>query len=563
MLPIFSELAAGLLLATIFGYIARLLKQPLIIAYISAGIVVSLFGLARFSEEITLHVFSQIGIALLLFLVGLELKISELRQVGKAAVLTGVGEILTVLVLGFALVSLTGIATKGAFFVALALTFSSTIIIVKLLLERQEINSLHGRILIGVLLIEDLAAIIALMLLSGYGVGMGGPSLGDILMILVKGAGLFLLAYILNRTVLPEFFKRLASSQELLFISALTWCFIFASASVLMGFSIEMGAFVAGVALASSPYQTAIAAKIHPLRDFFVVIFFLVLGLSLDLRNLENVWPMALVLSAFVLIVKPVVVISILGVLGFRKRTAFLAGITIPQVSEFSLILMAAARQLAIVDEELVSIMTLTAIITIAVSSYLVYNSVTLYEILSPVLKYFERSYSIAGVGRLRKELTRHTVLFGCEQMGKDVINLMRKRIDRSDFVVVDFNPKVVEQLTADGYAALYGDMTDPELLSELKLGEAKVIISTVPYIDSNLRLIHEARTKGFKGPLIVTAYWAGDGIRLYEEGADYVVIPEFAAGKHVARILDDHWTNLESLSKLRSRHMSELIGAL
>jgi len=562
MLPIFSELAAGLLLATIFGYIARLLKQPLIIAYITAGIVVSLLGLARFSEEVTLHVFSQIGIALLLFLVGLELKISELRQVGKAAILTGVGEILTILVLGFALVSLTGIATQGAFFVALALTFSSTIIIVKLLLERQEINSLHGRILVGVLLVEDFAAIIALMLLSGYANGLG-PSFSNILMIFVKGAGLFALAYILNRTVLPELFKRLASSQELLFISALTWCFIFASASVLMGFSIEMGAFVAGVALASSPYQVAIAAKIHPLRDFFVVIFFLVLGLSLDLRNIESIWPMALVFSSFVLIVKPIVIITILGVLGFRKRTAFLAGITIPQISEFSLILLAAARQLAIVDEQVVSMMTLTAIITIAVSSYLVYNSSTLYEILSPILKYFERSHSLVGSAHPHRDLSRHTVLFGCEQMGRDVINLMGKRINRPDFVIVDFNPKVVEQLTADGYTALYGDMTDPELLSELQLGEAKVIISTVPYIDSNLRLIHVARVKGFKGPLVVTTYWADDGIRLYEAGADYVVIPEFTAGKHVARVLDDHWTNLESLSKLRSRHMAELISSL
>lgn len=564
MLPIFTELAAGLLLSTVFGYLARLLRQPLITAYIAAGIAVSFLGLFHVGSSSTFPIFSQIGIALLLFLVGLELKVSDLRQIGKPAVLTGLGQIVSTVLLGFLIVKFLGFAPLPAFFISLALTFSSTVIVVKLLIEKQELNSLYGKITVGFLLVQDFVAIVALMVLSGFSPGQSAlPSLSSIALIVLKGAGLFVTAFLLGKGILPSIFKRLATSQELLFISTISWCFIFASLAVAIGFSLEMGAFIAGVILASSPYQATIASKIHPLRDFFVVIFFLLLGFSLRIGDLSNIWLPAAVLSVFVIVGNPLIVLSIMGVLGFRKRTSFLASISIAQISEFSLILMTVGHGIGIVDNRAVSLVTLVGIVTITASSYMIINGNRLYDYLKPVLSVFERSTVVQNQIRATQPMTGHVVLFGCEQMGRDVIDLLGRKVKGESMVVVDFNPKVVEQLTADGFTAVYGDMTDTELLDELKLGEAKAVISTVPYLENNLQLIKFARSKGFTGPLIVTSYWAEDGIRLYETGADYVVIPEFTAGKHIARVLDDHWTNLASLSRLKSRHMAELIGSI
>lgn len=559
---VFIELAIGLLLVVILGGLARFLRQPLILAYILTGALISILGLVRLGGKETLPLFASFGVAFLLFLVGIELKISDLRQVGRTALYTGFGQLLLTFFISFLLVRLLDFTAIQAIYIALALTFSSTIIVVKLLTEKKDLNSLYGQITIGLLLIQDFAAILALIILSGFepgGVGLSG--FFALFAILVKGGVLFLAAVFLNKFILPQLFRYTAASAELLFITAVSWCFIFASFAKIIGFSFEIGAFLAGVALASSPFHLQISAKIRPLRDFFVVIFFIVLGTGISFANLGAIlWP-TLILSLFVVVAKPLIVLAVMGFLGQRKRTSFLTSITIAQISEFSLILTAAGARLGHLSSEVVSMVALIGVITITVSSYLIIYSNRLYARLSRLLDVFEMKGAREGLPVIDQKLEDHIILVGCEQMGRDLLAFFeRKELPRSQLVIVDFNPKVINTLQAEGFNSVYGDISDIELLEELNLSKAKLLISTITDLDDNVPLISFCKSKGLTGPIIVTTYWARDAIKLYEAGADYVVVPELVGGDHTARVLADHWDDLAELRGSKERNLTKII---
>ncbi len=556
---IFIELTVGLLIGVILGNVARLLRQPLILAYILTGILVSVFGFAQLSTREALPLFASLGVAFLLFLVGIELRIADLKRVGKSALYTGLGQLAFTSVVGFFLLRLLGFDAVTSLYVSFALTFSSTIIIVKLLTEKKDLNSLYGKIAVGFLLIQDLAAIFALMILSGFQTGAANlPSLMSLAGVLVKGLFLFGLVFLLGKFVLPSLFHLAAVSTELLLITAISWCFILAGFAKIIGFSFEIGAFLAGVAIASLPFRLQILATVRPLRDFFIVIFFIVLGMGITIGHLQAIiWP-TIVLSLFILIGNPLIVMAIMGFLGHKKRTSFLASVTVAQISEFSLILVAVGEKLGHLTPEVVSMVALIGVITITVSSYMILYSNSLYEKLSPFIGFFERR-STQEASVKTEGLEGHIVLLGCEQIGRDLLDFFKaKNVPRSKLLIVDFNPSIVDTLTAEGYQVVYGDIADTELLEELHLNKAVLIISTIP--DINLTLLGFVRRKGFNGPIIVTAYWAHDAIKLYEAGADYVIVPELIGGDHTARILSDHWLDLAGLKKVKETNLARLI---
>src|SRR3990167_987082 len=303
---LFFQLATVLVLASVFGIIARLLKQPLIVAYIFTGIVISIFAVFKSFDKTFLDVLANFGIAFLLFLVGVELKIEDLKYVGKAAILTGLGQIFFTAFVGFVIISALGFAPVPAIYIATALTFSSTVIIVKLLSEKHDLQSLYGKISVGYLLVQDFVAIVALMFLSGFGAGHG-PSIWGLVLILLKGTLFVGLTYVVARYILKYLFKLTSSSTELLFVSAIAASFLFASIGALIGFSIAIGAFLSGLAIASSPYRLQISARVKPLRDFFIVIFFILLGTSLSVGASKVLISQILILSLFILIGKPLI----------------------------------------------------------------------------------------------------------------------------------------------------------------------------------------------------------------------------------------------------------------
>src|SRR3989344_2627173 len=558
---LFLQLSAILVISTILGIIAQRFKQPLILAYIFTGIVISFFQVFKSLENSTFELLSNLGIAFLLFLVGIELKLDDFKYVGKAAILTGFAQIFFTVVVGFILINALGFSFVASFYMALAITFSSTVIIIKLLSEKHDLTSLYGKITIGYLLVQDFVAILALMVLSGFGKD-AGPSIMSMILIVLKGLLLVGFAFVASKWILKVLFKLTSQSTELLFVSAIAWAFLVAALGSVFGFSVAIGAFLAGVAIASSPYRIQISARVKPLRDFFIVIFFILLGASISTGASKISISHVLILSLFILIGKPLIFLAITLSLGFRNRTSFLTSITGAQISEFSLILMASGQALGHVQSGACSLISAIGIVTISLSSYFILYGDKIYRFIDkPFSKLFPQSPREPYVTN-RESLTGHVILVGAEQMGSDILEFLKGKIkDKNQIVVVDFNPEIINSLRATGFNAVFGDISDPEVLEELELGKAKLIVITDPDISDSSHLIKFAKEMNYKGPFVTTSYWIHDAVKLYEIGSDYVVVPETLGGRHISRILSDHWDDLSKIRKLKSKHFEELLS--
>jgi len=388
----FAEVAALLLAAALIGALALWLRQPLIIAFILVGILEgpAVLGWVTAADQIDL--LAKIGIALLLFVVGLKLDLRLIRTLGPLAVVTGLGQMAFSSVGGYLTARAFGMESVAALYIAAALAFSSTIIVVKLLSDKREIDALHGRTAVGILIVQDIVVIVLLLTLTAFGAGSEatGPWEGTVAF-LVKATAFLTALGIAMRYLLPWLLHRLAASQELLVLFGIAWAVALAAGAEAMGFSKEVGAFLAGVSLASTPYREALGARLVSLRDFLLLFFFIDLGAGLDLGLLgEQVW-VAVVLSLSVLLGKPLIIMVILGAFGYRSRTGFLTGLSLAQISEFSLILAALGFSLGHIDAATTSVITLVGITTIALSTYLTLYAHPLYERMGRWLTRLER----------------------------------------------------------------------------------------------------------------------------------------------------------------------------
>ena len=335
---------------------------------------------------------AKLGITLLLFVVGLKLDLHIIRTIGPAALATRLGQVFFTSIIGYLIASALGMEPIAALYVAVALTFSSSIIIVKLLSDKRGVDALHGRIAIGFLIVQDIVVVLVMIGLTALGEAGDAASLGrEAIAVLIKG-GLFIVAIgLLMRYVLTPLLHQLARSPELLVLFAIAWAVALGAAGVHLGFSKEVGAFLAGVSLASTPYRDAIGARLVSLRDFLLLFIFIDLGAGLELATLGALVAPAILLSLFVLIGNPLIVMIILDAMGYRKRTSFLAGLTVAQISEFSLILGALGLSLGHIDADTRGLITLVGLITISASTYTILYSHLLYERISPWLGVFER----------------------------------------------------------------------------------------------------------------------------------------------------------------------------
>ncbi len=556
---LFLELASVLALATVLGIVARILRQPLILAYIFTGIIISIFGVFKTADQTFLELLSNLGIAFLLFLVGIELKLEDFKYVGKAAFYTGIGQILFTAIVGFVITSTLGFSPVVSLYMAVALTFSSTVIIVKLLAEKHDLNSLYGKVAVGFLLVQDFVAILALMVLSGFGANQV-PEAGDFVLIFIKGAILIAVAYLASKYVLKYLFKQTSQSTELLFVSGIAWAFLLSAIAAKMGFSVAIGAFLAGLSIASSPYRLQISARVKPLRDFFIVIFFILLGASMSVGASSILVSHVVILSLFILIGNPLIVLAIMFSLKFRNRTSFLASITVAQISEFSLVLAAVGQALGHLNASHVALVSAVGIVTITLSSYMILYGDKIYRFVErPLGRFFpERARDPYVLNR--ESLNNHIILVGAEQMGWDILEFLKRRHRGETFLVVDFNPEIIKILTASGYNTVFGDISDPEVLEELELSRAKLLIITDPDFGDTYHLIKFAKSKNYRGPIVAAAYWIHDAVKMYEQGADYVVVPETVGGDHVARVLEEHWEDLGKIKKAKSKNFEDLL---
>lgn len=540
---LFVELALILSLAAAFAILFRFLKQPAILAYILTGMFIGPFAKLNLVHIDALKTFGELGVTLLLFMIGLELRVVELRSVGKVALITGISQIFFTAVIGYGILLLLGFSPLASLYVSVALTFSSTIIIVKLLSDKKDLSSLYGKIAVGFLLVQDFVAILALIFLSGFN-AEGGSEVSAVSMLFVffKAAVIFAGVLYLSRRLLPRLIARIAHSQETLFLFSIAWVVAVASvvSAPMVGFSIEIGGFLAGLALANSDESLYIVSRMRPLRDFFVTIFFVSLGMSMVIVNLSLVWVPALILSLFILIGNPLIMMVIMGALGYRKRTSFLAGLTVAQISEFSLILVFLGHKLSHVSSDVVSMVILIGIITFAVSTYMILHGNKLYRFLSPYLDIFEwRKRTVEEETMLPEDVTKrggHVILVGVNRAGRSILEALRD--EYKDVVVVDFDPDVIKRLWESKIHCLFGDISDVDIHERLALSRAKLVISTVSDLEDNLILLDSVQKEKSRANVIVLAEDPKDAKILKEKGADYVILPHVASGHHVARLI-------------------------
>jgi len=543
-MPLFTEITIALVLAAVFGFVAHLLRQPPIIGFIFAGLAVGILSNPTVGGIEFIEGLAPIGVALLLFLVGLELNFKDLKNVGLPALITGLGQIVFTFGIGYFIIKALGFATIPAVYIAIALTFSSTIIVVKLLSEKKELTSLYGRIVVGFLLLQDFVAILVLIALAGLEGSQSSPL--DFALTVIRGAIIVAATFVGSR-FLPRLLNRVGRSQEMLYLFSIAWVLGVATLTEMAGLSIEVGGFLAGVALANSSEHFQIGAHMRPIRDFFLILFFVGLGTKMIIAGAVTAIVPALVLSLFVLIGNPLIVMLLMGALGYKSRTSFLSSVTVAQISEFSLIIAALGLRLGHLDTTHTALITFVGIITIFISSYFIIYGEEIYRVLRPALKFFEFRKRLVEETPLERDFEDHVVLVGVHRTGGSILRVLSG--SGEDFVALDFDPLVVKDLQQKEIPVIYGDVADEEIQDLVGLRRARLIISTVPGKKDNMIIL---ASRG-KAKAIVTANNEEDAKEFYKKGANYVIMPYFSGGWELAQALAGN-KGLSGLLELQER---------
>ena len=540
--------------AAIFGAIFYFLRQPVILGYIIGGILIGPLGFDFLTNPGFIHTISSLGIILLLYLIGIELDFEKMKDIGLRAFLIGIFQILITGAITYFLAQILNFDSWSSFYIALGVSFSSTVVVIKLLLEKDHLYSLYGRVCIGILLIQDIAAIIALLFLTSLSEGDQTFDFVNLLFWFNRGILLCLGAFLLSKYVLSKLFQKLSDSNEIIMIIGICWCFALAMLFEMAGFSREIGAFIAGLALSSLQHSVRVAAKAKVLRDFFITMFFVALGASLTIpEDFTVILIPLIVFSLIVLILKPLIISFVMGLYGFSKKTSFFASTSLSQISEFSLILAALGLELRHIDQSTVSIITMLMIVTLILSTYIMHFNTDLYSKMKNIWKIFELRGKFPEILHGENFYKDHIVLVGCDSLGQILLEEISK-FDKP-IVVIDENPGIVSYISHHGISCVFGDIEDEEVLDHVNVKEAELIISTIPYQASNIHLLKYLKSHQSKAITFVVAHNTERAKELRNAGADFILLAKFVLGNYLREILDQIY-NLKDRRSSRGYHI-------
>ncbi|MBS3162549.1 cation:proton antiporter [Candidatus Woesearchaeota archaeon] len=545
------NLGVILIVATFFAYIARLFKQPLIPAYIIAGLVIGPIGLKLIQDTNLIQSISEIGIIFLLFIVGLEMDLKKLKSLGGVVAITGILQVFLTFAAGYFVALLMGFDTMNAIYAGLIIAFSSTMIVLKLIIDKDELSTIHGRMLLGILFIQDILVILALTLI----IGSDSLSFTAILYSLLKFLILLVIAFIANRYLIHPTFKFAAKSSELLFLLSLAFCFLFSLLAYALDFSIAIGAFFGGITLANLPYNLNIISKVSSLKDFFAIIFFVSLGLQIVSTNISSIITPFFVFLALVILLKPLIVMILLSIFGYDKRNSFVTAVSLAQISEFGLILVLSVDN---ISPELFSVTILLGVISIALTSYIVEYELKTYNFIHRFLSIFEKLSTKKKFFGYEHKDRPELILFGADRVGGTFLRTFKHL--KTKLFVVDYNPEIIDTLKHKKTPCLYGDISNLELLKRVDFTSAKFIVSTIPCIEDNKTLILFIKELNLKPTIILTAKTSNEAIDLYNLGADYVLVPYVKSGEILSSLLDKYYNDHKGLQKIRQTHLRLLL---
>ena len=548
-LVIVTEIGFLIIIATVLGFFVRLSKQPLIPAYILTGIIIGPLVLGLVEDPDLISNLSQIGVAFLIFTAGIEIKLKKLKEVGKVASVGGTLQVLIMFFLAFMVAIGLGFVGKAPAYVGLVVAFSSTMVVITLLAQKKEINSLHGRIIIGFLLIQDIAAVIALAVLGS------DLRFNSITFVLLKAIGFGVFAIIISKLSNP-FFRKSADNHEMLLLMSISFLFLFIIGSAVAGLSLVIGAFFAGVALANSDYKTEIQGNITSLREFFAVIFFVALGMQLRLIS-GNLVTLFFILLVLVIIIKPLLIMYVVRISGYKKRTAFFTGNALAQTSEFSLIIVTIGLAAGHIDQGLFSTLVLLTVLTMSLTTYFITFEKRLSELFSWPLNILDKvktnKENLENIDRNDKEV----VIFGCHRIGGLILRDLNNH--KKNLMVVDYNPQIIKSLITKKIPCIYGDFMHEEILEKINLKNSKIFISTIPAFDENKELIKKIKRVNKSSIVIVVARNIDEANELYKKGVDYVILPKFISGEKISDLIGD--ARKGKMGRLRMDHKKYLKG--
>ncbi|PJA47536.1 sodium:proton exchanger [Candidatus Uhrbacteria bacterium CG_4_9_14_3_um_filter_36_7] len=544
---IFIEISILLAITIGIAFIIRLLRQPLMVAYIIAGIICGPFILNLFKANHEIYsTFAQFGVVLLLFIIGLHLNFNHLKSIGKVSLITGIGQVIFTAGIGTLLLLYLNLPLISAFYLAIAITFSSTIIIMKLLSDKKDTDTIYGRYTIGLMLVQDLIAVL-LVIMFGIQTSAQANGLQTIGFLITKLILVGLILWLFTKYILPKCLDKIAHSSELLFLFTLTWCFGIATLLYVLGFSLEMGAIISGITLSSSPYQLEIGSRLKPLRDFFLILFFIVLGSEMGIEGIGGLWIPTIIISLFILIGNPFILYILFRIFKFTRRNSFLAGITAAQVSEFGFVLLFAGRQAGHLQGNEVVIFTGVAIITIFISSYLITYNEQIYRFLLPIFQRFGPDKQRQSE---RAPKAYDAWVIGYHRIGTKVAETLSDLKVR--FSVIDFDPEAIKKLRKTKIPFYFGDIADIEFLEGLPLAKTKIIIMTIPSVDDQIHLIKWVLNLNKQVLIIANAYHTADAQKLYEQGAQFVMMPHFLGAQWITKILKHQKWNRKTLIQFK-----------
>ncbi|MFA7298324.1 MAG: cation:proton antiporter [Candidatus Absconditabacterales bacterium] len=547
----------------------KVLKQPMIIGYIIAGTAISLFLPSLLQTNTAFQSFGNLGIALLLFIVGMELNPTIIKDLGRTSIIAGFFQVLITGGLGYFIATMLGFDMMTSIFLSIGLAFSSTIVVLKLLGDRDEMESTSGRLSIGVLIVQDLIVMLIILGMATLKNIQGVGSSVVIISLVAKIIGLGIGIYLLSKYFIPMITKKIAESQEYLFLFSIGRCFILGALFHRLGFGIEIGALMAGITLANSSYRFEITSRIKPLRDFFIVIFFVLLGshVNFGTTNMSMILPL-IIFVVFVLIIKPIITMIVLGFLGHTRKNNFLTGISLGQISEFSfLIITIGITSGYIKDPTILSMITLVGLITITGSSYLVVYGEKIYHFLKPILKLLPgiRNKESKKINKKNYEI----VIFGYGRFGSNVYSTLYKT--HKSILLVDEHPGIIAHLQKKKMPCIYGDIGDIDFLEELNLKKSKMIISTIKSFDENIVLLKTTKQHNPNLIIILVSNHIYEAIKLYEQGADYVILPHYIGVDHTSLMLEEYGFDIKRFLEnkktlvrdLKNRHQDLMIEML
>lgn len=567
-----EELFYGLTLVLVVVLLSvgvmRFFKQPNIIGYILAGTLISILFPSLLHDNVSLESFSHIGISFLLFMVGMELHPKIIRDLGKNALITWLLQIVLTTVFWLLLSWGLWFDFISSLFIWIGFSFSSTIVILKLLSDRWWTEETFGRLSIGILVVQDLVVMLAFFVLSMIRTVEGGNVFGTISLYLCYFFIALIALYFLAKYIIPYITKKIAKSTEFLFLFGIWRCFLLGSLFNKLGFGIEIGTLLAGISLATSDYRFEIMSRVKSLRDFFIVMFFVLLGSQVTLNYSFRFFWLVIAFSLFVLFVKPLIVNIILWMRGYTRKNTFLSSMSLGQMSEFSFLLLAMGTTMGLInDPELISIMTLVGLITITFSSYFIAYGEKLYFKCKKFLGYLpgkrHKNYNDG------KKNDNDVIIFGFGRFGNNLHDALLK--NGNSVLVVDENPHVIEHLHKKKIESMYGDASNIEFLEEIHISNTKMVISTIRSYEDNLILLENIKARKKDMIVVMISNHIEEAIQFYDLGADYVILPHYIGVNHTSLLLEEYGFDLTKFLKnketqlnvLKNRHKDLVVEAL